>query len=64
MRGGIFYGKAFGNRGGVQITIGRNYCDRPATRLLMNLADFKSNRQLHSVVGSEPVLTVPTAWRC
>ena len=56
MHGGVFYGKTFGSRGGVEVPVGRNQRYRPETGILLEPVDFEDDSQLYGIVSPEPVL--------
>ena len=55
MRGGIFYGEAFGNRGGVEFSISRNqrHCFKP--HRLTPPIHFKNSGKLDGIIGTKAV---------
>ncbi len=61
MRGGIFYGETFGNRGGVEFSISRNqrHCFKP--HRLTPPIPFKGNGKLDGIIGTKAV-TVMLAY--
>jgi len=56
MHGGVFKGEAFGSRGRVEVTVGRNQRHRAKTGLPLEPVDFKDDSQLYGIVSPEPVL--------
>jgi len=52
----VFDGQPFGRGGGVEVLVGRNQRHRSATRVLIAPVYLEGRRQLHGIVGPEPVL--------
>jgi hypothetical protein len=61
VRGGIFYGETFGNRGGVEFSISRNqrHCFKP--HRLTPPIPFKGSGKLDGIIGTKAV-TVMLAY--